>query len=137
MEVESEVLGDVFNGQFFHFMIMGERVILPQIIEVKQIEKETSVKPSPRQEPPGTWWPSIYKCLFQLDDEPNLYIKNWLFGSSRSLLSMFFASLDKDKGGRLRADILSLCLAPQKGIMKYYSSLTLFTQNWYDFHPPA
>ena len=39
------------------------------------------MKPSPRQEPPGTWWPSIYKCKLQLDDEPNLYIKKWPFPS--------------------------------------------------------
>ena len=27
---------------------------------------------------PGTWWPSIYNWLFQLDDEPNLYNWEWL-----------------------------------------------------------
>ena len=27
---------------------------------------------------PGTWWPSIYNWLFQLDDEPNLYNGEWL-----------------------------------------------------------
>ena len=41
--------------------------------------------------PPGTPRPTIYKCMFQLDDEPNLFVENgwnspfpsiykWLFG---------------------------------------------------------
>ena len=82
------------------------------------------VKPSPRQEPPEGH-PCTNACFNWMMNQiftskngwkpPFPSIKNWLFGSSRSLLIMFFASLDKDKGGRLRADILSLCLAAKKG----------------------
>ena len=69
--------GCIIDGGFFRLMLEGQEnkkpYPHPRWWIVKSFRKSKGTGPQTNNSPlPGTWWPSVYKWLFQLDDEPKV-----------------------------------------------------------------